>query len=161
MIAKKKAVKKPIKKAVKRTSTKQRTKNVQNMDNKLQVAKSDVIKRHRSSTLILQNKMIQAMEKNLGVVTTACTEIGIHRSMHYHWMQNDEKYYNAIKEIENVAIDFVESKLHACIKDMDTTAIIFFLKTKAKKRGYVERTELDISTSKQFEVEVIDTDQDE
>lgn len=147
MIAKKKAVKKPIKKAVKRTSTKQRTKNVQNTDNKLQVAKSDVIKRHRSSTLILQNKMIQAMEKNLGVVTTACTEIGIHRSMHYHWMQNDEKYYNAIKEIENVAIDFVESKLHACIKDMDTTAIIFFLKTKGKERGYSEKHILDVTNT--------------
>ena len=49
-------------------------------------------------------------------------------------------------------MDFVESKLHKQIKDDNTTATIFYLKTKGKKRGYVERREVEmtaeVSTSK-------------
>jgi hypothetical protein len=43
----------------------------------------------------------------------------------------------------------------------NTAATIFYLKTKGKKRGYIERTELDVSGYKQFEVEVVETDTDE
>lgn len=38
--------------------------------------------------------------------------------------------------------DHVESKLHSEIDKGNVTAIIFYLKTKAKDRGYVERQEL-------------------
>ena len=54
----------------------------------------------------------------------------------------------AVKDVENIAIDFAESQLHQQILDGNSTATIFFLKTKGKKRGYVERTEVahDIQT---------------
>jgi len=105
--------------------------------------------------------MLDALEKSLGVVTSACKTVGIGRTTHYLWMDSDPEYKAAVDSIADVAIDFAESQLHKQIKEGNSTATIFFLKTKGKKRGYVERTELDISTSKQFEVEVIDTDQDE
>jgi len=105
--------------------------------------------------------MLDALEKSLGVVTSACKTVGVGRTTHYLWMDSDPEYKTAVDSLSDVALDFAESQLHKQIKDGNSTATIFFLKTKGKKRGYVERTELDISTSKQFEVEVIDTDPNE
>lgn len=86
--------------------------------------------------------MIQALEKHLGVVTTACKTVGIDRTTHYRWLKEDEAYKEATEDIENVSLDFAESQLLKQIKDGNTTATIFYLKTKGKKRGYIERTEI-------------------
>ena len=47
--------------------------------------------------------------------------------------------------MEEETIDLVESKLLSAINDGELTAIIFYLKTKGKKRGYVERLEQDVN----------------
>ena len=85
--------------------------------------------------------MLVALEKTLGVVTTAARQIGIERTTHYYWMKEDEEYKQAVQSIDDVALDFAESKLHSLIQNDDTAATIFFLKTKGKKRGYIERQE--------------------
>ena len=97
------------------------------------------------TTFMDMNKrlMINALEKTLGVVTSACKIVGIARSTHYNWYDNDRDYRDAVDDISNIALDFAESKLHEMIKDKDTTATIFYLKTKGKKRGYIERNEID------------------
>jgi hypothetical protein len=93
-----------------------------------------------------KKEMIEALKKSLGVVTNACNKIGIHRSTHYDWLKDDEEYKAEVLDIEDIAIDFVESKLHQSINNGSDTAIIFYLKTKAKKRGYIERQEFDHTT---------------
>ena len=47
--------------------------------------------------------------------------------------------WEAIREKRH---DYVENALHKLIRDGNVTAIIFYLKTQAKDRGYVERQEL-------------------
>jgi hypothetical protein len=96
---------------------------------------------------IQKKAMIEALEKSLGVVTTACKQVGIARQTHYNWLKEDQQYKEAVDEISDVALDFAESKLHKQIGSDDTTAIIFYLKTKGKKRGYIERQEIDHSGS--------------
>jgi len=86
--------------------------------------------------------LIEALEQSLGVVTTACKKVGIDRTTFYRYVNDDEAFKNAVNDIENIALDFAESQLHKQIKDGSTASTIFYLKTKGKKRGYVERQEI-------------------
>ena len=92
--------------------------------------------------------MLEALEKSLGVITQACKMVGVHRSTHYEWLKTDEEYKAAVEELSEVAIDFAESHLHKLIKDGNPAATIFFLKTKGKGRGYVERQEIAVAEKK-------------
>lgn len=91
---------------------------------------------------VKKKAMLEALEKSLGVVTTAAKSIDITRDTHYKWLDSDEEYKTAVNSLTDVALDFAESNLHRRIKEGDTTATIFYLKTKGKRRGYVERQEL-------------------
>ncbi len=86
--------------------------------------------------------LIEALEQSLGVVTTACKKVGIDRTTFYRYVNDDEAFKNAVNDIENIALDFAESQLHKQIKDGSTASTIFYLKTKGKNRGYVERQEI-------------------
>lgn len=94
--------------------------------------------------------MIEALEKSLGVVTTACKSVGISRETHYRWTREDEGYKKAVEDIADIALDFAESQLHKQIQNGEVSSTIFYLKTKGKKRGYVERQEIaaDVSVNK-------------
>lgn len=91
----------------------------------------------------LKKAMILALESTLGVVTGACKRVGISRQTHYRWREEDVDYRLAVDDISEICIDFVESQLHRQIRDGNTVATIFYLKTKAKKRGYVEKHEIE------------------
>lgn len=99
---------------------------------------------HSDTSDNLKKKMLLSMEKSLGVVSVASKQAGISRNTHYRWMKEDPEYKSAIEELENVTLDFAESKLHEQIIEGNVTAIIFFLKTKGKVRGYIERQEVRI-----------------
>lgn len=119
---------------------------------------------------ILKKAMIEALKKSLGIVSTACETCDISRQTHYRWLTEDENYKEQVEDISEAAIDFVESKLyekiegiqmgkqvdgHTVVYDLapSDTAIIFYLKTKAKKRGYIERTETDNKTDISAKIE--------
>ena len=61
---------------------------------------------------IKKEAMIQALENSLGVVTIACKKLDLPRSTFYKWLKEDKKFAKQVKEIDNIALDFVESKLH-------------------------------------------------
>jgi hypothetical protein len=92
--------------------------------------------------------MIEALNKSLGVVTNACKAVGISRETHYRWLKEDLEYAQQVRDVEGVTLDFAESKLHEQIFNGNVASIIFFLKTKGKGRGYVERQEFSINDSK-------------
>ena len=101
---------------------------------------------------IVKKNLLEALEKSLGIVTTACKIVGCARSTFYKYYKDDQDFRTSVDELENLTLDFVESKLHKQIENDNTTATIFYLKTKGKKRGYVERKEVEmtaeVSTSK-------------
>ena len=96
-----------------------------------------------NKTVQHKKAIIEALEKSLGIVTMACKSVGISRSAFYLWIAEDEEFKKAVDDIQDIALDFAESHLHKQIKDNSTAATIFYLKTKGKKRGYIERTEID------------------
>jgi len=91
--------------------------------------------------------IIEALEKSLGVVTTACKKAGVGRTTFYGWMEEDVAFAKEVNDIQNIALDFAESQLHKQIGGGNTSATIFYLKTKGKKRGYIERTEVEQNTN--------------
>lgn len=109
--------------------------------------------------------VIEALEKSLGIVTVACKTAGVGRTQFYNWLKDDPKFKKDVESISDITLDFVESQLHQKIagvkaldkageksykKEPDTTAIIFYLKTKGKRRGYVERTEVETKETNSF-----------
>ena len=83
--------------------------------------------------------MLQALEQQLGIVTAACKQVGIDRKTHYRWLQADPDYKEACDQIPDIILDFAENQLYKQIKEGNITATIFFLKTRGKERGYIER----------------------
>ena len=88
--------------------------------------------------------VLLALEKSLGIVTQACKLAGVGRTQFYEWLKADPEFNKSVIEIEDITLDFAESQLHKQINDGNTTATIFFLKTKGKKRGYIEKNEIEI-----------------
>lgn len=84
-----------------------------------------------------------ALKRCLGVVTVACESTGMPRSNHYFWMRTDPEYVAKVDEISEVSLDFAESKLHSLIKQENPAAIFFYLKTKGKRRGFIERQQIE------------------
>jgi hypothetical protein len=53
-------------------------------------------------------------------------------------MEEDIEYSDLVKSMADVALDFAEENLLKMVRDMQPAAVIFYLKTKGKKRGYIE-----------------------
>ena len=74
-----------------------------------------------------------------GIICVACESTGISRSTYYNWYNRDESFRRKVEEVMEAQIDYVESKLMNLINAGDTTATIFYLKSKGKNRGWNER----------------------
>jgi hypothetical protein len=99
--------------------------------------------------------MLKALEKSLGIVTDAAREAGVERMTHYRWYHEDAEYKKAVDSIADMVLDFSESKLHKRIDAEDTTAIIFHLKTKGKRRGYIEKQEFGFTDNEGRDVQIV------
>jgi len=107
------------------------------------------------SNNVKKQAMLDALSKHLGVVSSAVKDAGIARKTHYKWLKEDEKYKEAVDDMNDVLLDFAETHLFNLIKKGDTTATIFLLKTKGKGRGYIERVDHDITSKGEKIIPVI------
>jgi hypothetical protein len=100
----------------------------------------------------------EAIVKAYGNLSTAAKSLSIERATLYAWIES-EGLEEAVQEGRNKRLDFAESMLDKGMKDGNMTAIIFYLKTQGKSRGYVERQEVTGADGKKlFEVTIVDGD---
>ena len=100
--------------------------------------------------------LIEALTKSLGNVSTACKAVGVGRGIFYLYYEQDKDFRQAVSDIKEASIDFAESALLKQINEGNTTAIIFFLKTQGKARGYVERQEVSGPDGGPLQIEGVD-----
>ena len=105
---------------------------------------------------------LKAFEQSRGIIAPACRAISMTRQIYYKWLEDDPSFAEAVEAIRQEQIDTVESALLNKIEDGDTTAVIFYLKTKGKERGYTDRTELTGRDGKDLipdiRIEIVDAD---
>lgn len=89
-----------------------------------------------------KKKLLDALTEYLGIVTEACRKTGIGRTTYYNYRNSDKKFKKLTDDIQEIQKDFVESMLIENIKSGKEASIIFYLKTKAKDRGYTEKFEV-------------------
>jgi hypothetical protein len=71
------------------------------------------------------------------------------------YIEQFEETKTAFQNENESMIDFAESKLFQAISEEDLTAIIFYLKTKGKNRGYVEKIQSEQSGDNKIEIEFV------
>lgn len=103
---------------------------------------------NRTEEKTIENKknFLKLYKQKLCNITATCeANNNMSRSTYHEWLKNDEDFAQECKNIEESLIDFAESQLMKNIKDGKEVSLIFFLKCKGKKRGYIEKSEIEVS----------------
>lgn len=91
-----------------------------------------------------KERLLISLKDCSGIVTFACEKVRLSRQTFYRWYREDAEFKERVDAINELQIDVAEASLLKKIQKGDTTAIIFYLKTKGKDRGYSERREISI-----------------
>ena len=112
-----------------------------------------------------KEKLLKALQETQGLIYHACKKAGnISRSTYYRYVREDPEFAKAVEDIKEAQVDYVEGQLIKNISKGKETSIIFYLKSKAKNRGYTEKSLLDVTSGGKsitdIKIEVIDTGKD-
>ncbi len=83
-----------------------------------------------------KKRLLAALVKSMGVVSTACVMTGIPRSAFYTWVHKDAEFARAVHEVDERSKDFVESKMYELVNEKNPRIIEFYLSTRCRDRGY-------------------------
>ena len=114
----------------------------------------------RNSITDVQHAFLEILQQCLGNVTTACKRCGEPASTHVAWMSESAQYRREVKEIQNMALDYAESKLFERIKKGDTRAITFYLERRGRERGYGKQEAVPIDDVKPIIINWSDDEED-
>ena len=86
-----------------------------------------------------------ALKSAAGNVSYAARELGVSRSTLYRRINESPTLQQSLVDSREELVDIAESALKNEVLNGNITAIIFTLKTLGKDRGYVERTQTEVS----------------
>ena len=87
-----------------------------------------------------------AITKAGGFISIACKSLNCTRKTIYNYMDKYPELKEAVLDIREQYLDVAEAALIKNVKDGKSSDIKYFLNTQGKKRGYVEKSELDITS---------------
>jgi hypothetical protein len=87
-------------------------------------------------------QMIEALRATHGLISPAADLLGCGRRTMQRYIKEYPEILEAIEDEDEAFNDVAEASLYQAVKRGDPWAVCFRLKTKGKKRGYVERAEL-------------------
>lgn len=109
----------------------------------------------------LKNALLNAYDKSMGNISSACRTVNVSRETFYRFKREDPDFAERVTEIDESNLDFAETILLKNIREGKETSLIFFLKTKGRDRGYVERVENDITINPFLELmKSVDAEED-
>ena len=91
-----------------------------------------------------QKQVREAVIEAGGILTAAARNLDCARCTVYEYIERYPPLKDVLSEAREGSLDLAESKLMEAIDAGNLTAIIFFLKTQGKSRGYVERSQHDL-----------------
>src|SRR5580693_3731296 len=83
-----------------------------------------------------------ALRASAGILSAAALKLGCTTRTIRNYLDRSEQLREVEAEIVDQNLDLAETKLLTAIRDGNLTAVIFYLKTKGKARGYTERSEV-------------------
>ena len=95
----------------------------------------------------LKYQILDGMSKNLGIVTSVLKQLDVSYNTYKKWVEEDKEFKEEVEAIDVATIEWVASILYENIKKGDKTSIIYFLKSKGKKYGWAEKTEVSQTTT--------------
>ena len=87
-------------------------------------------------------RIIQALEGTQGLLSLAARKAGVSYATMKRYAAEFPTVKMAVQDAKASTLDFAEGKLYQAISQGNLSAIIFFLKTQGKSRGYIERSEI-------------------
>lgn len=90
------------------------------------------------------------MEDSGGVISVVAKKLGASRRTIEKYIAEDPEYKTSIEQAREAFKDVAINKLQQLVLSGNLTAIIFYLKTQAKDRGFVEKQEVHTSSDKPF-----------
>jgi hypothetical protein len=99
------------------------------------------------TVVALKKAILEYLEAAAGATFTAAyRSAGVKRTLFYNWLRHDPEFRKAAEaareDSHEEGGDLAESAIMQMIREKNLTATIFYLKTKHKKRGYVEQHQL-------------------
>lgn len=87
-------------------------------------------------------QVAEALRNAGGIFTGAAQQLNCSPNTVANYVKDSPTLQSLLEELQEQHLDLAETKLIKMILDGDRTAVIFYLKTKGKGRGYSERTEV-------------------
>ena len=89
----------------------------------------------------------EVYKQNLGNVSVTCQKCNISRRTFYNYKNKYDDFAEELEATDELNIDFAESMLLKKIREGAESSIHFYLRTKGKSRGYVEKVEQEVKVN--------------